>query len=174
MHRPASLLVIDVQFGFMRNGADRVVPEIRNLVSLYDPAQVYYLRYRNHPGSLFTKHLNWHEMMTSDQSALVPDVLTPEPVIFDHYGYSPPPEMIERLRGDGVREIGICGVDTDACVMAALFALWDHDIRPIVPSSYCFSSGGENMHRAALDMMLRQFGFGSVFPKRFDTDGRVT
>jgi nicotinamidase-related amidase len=167
MHRPSALLVVDMQYGFMSNGADRLVPVISDLVSMYPPEKVYYLRYRNHPGSLFTRYLNWHEFMTSDQSGIVPEVYRAGSRVFDHFGYSPPPEMLDTLKVDGLTEIGICGVDTDACVMAALFCLWDHDIRPIVLSSYCFSSGGENLHRAALDMMLRQFGLGSVFPKRF-------
>lgn len=167
MHRPAALIVVDMQFGFMTNGADRLVPEIRDLVALYPVERVYYLRYRNHPGSLFTRYLNWHAFMTSDQSAIVPEVYRPGSRVFDHFGYSPPPEMTDVLKADDLTEVGICGVDTDACVLAALFNLWDHDIRPIVLSSYCYSSGGENLHRAALDLMMRQFGFGSVFTRTF-------
>lgn len=162
MLRPKALVVVDIQQGFMQKGADRLVPEVRDLVRQFEPNRVYYLRYRNVPGSLFTKYLDWHEFLTRNHYDIVPDVLTAEPQIFDHYGYSPPPELIERLHADGIEEVGICGVDTDACVMAALFTLWDHNIRPIVLSAYCASSGGEHLHRAALDLMLRQFGSRSI------------
>lgn len=162
MELSKGLVVVDVQQGFMRNGADRIVPDIKDLVGRYDATRVYYLRYRNVPGSLFTKHLDWHDFLTRNQYEIVPDVLTSEPLVFDHYGYAPPPELIERMHADGVSEAAICGLDTDACVMAALFSLWDHNIRPVVLSAYCTSSGGEAFHRVALDLMLRQFGTGSV------------
>lgn len=166
MGLPEVLLVIDVQLGFMNKGADRVVPDIKDLVGRYRPEQVYYLRYRNVPGSLFAKYLDWHEFLTRNHYDIVPDVLTATPQVFDHYGYSPPPELIEVLQSKNVQAAGICGVDTDACVMAALFQLWDHGIRPIVLSHYCMSSGGEPFHRAALDLMMRQFGAGSIIRQR--------
>jgi hypothetical protein len=46
--------------------------------------------------------------------------------------------------------------------MAACFALWDADIKPIILADLCASSGGAMFHEAALDLMMRQFGAGVV------------
>lgn len=158
--KPDALLVIDVQYGFMDKGADRVVAPIAKLVKSWPKEKLFYLKYRNYPGSMFTKHLDWHEFITSEQVDIVSEVLVDDAKVFEHFGYSPPPELITQLKN--MQNVGICGVDTDACVMAAVFALWDADVRPIILADYCASSGGEQIHRAALDVMLRQFGTNSV------------
>jgi len=144
----------------MRKGADLVVPAIAALVKFWPQESLYYLKYKNYPGSLFTKHLDWHKFMTSDQISLVPEVYVEGAPVFDHFGYHPPPELMATLKK--YKTVGICGLDTDACVMAAVFALWDAEIRPIILSEYCASSGGVQFHQAALDLMLRQFGAQSV------------
>lgn len=158
--KPEALLVIDVQYGFMHKGADRVVEPIAALAKSWPADKLFYLKYRNYPGSLYTKHLDWHEFITSEETAIVTDVLVPDAKVFDHFGYRPPDELITQLKK--FSSVGICGADTDACVMSAVFALWDAEIRPLILADYCASSGGEQFHRAALDLMLRQFGTSSV------------
>lgn len=159
--RPDALLIIDMQNGFMRKGAEKIIPDVAVLARKWPVADLYYLKYRNFPGSLFTQYLDWHDFMTTDDANLVPDVYVEGATVFDHYGYSPTEETVAALKK--YKTVGICGVDTDACVMAAVFTLWDADIRPVVLAKYCASSGGDHMHRAALDLMLRQFGVGGVF-----------
>jgi nicotinamidase-related amidase len=158
--RPEALLVVDMQKGFMRNGAETLIPSVTTLANGWAKDKVFYLAYRNHPDSLYTRHLDWHDFMTSTEAALVDGVHAPGVPVFNHYGYRPPDELIARLRH--YPSVGICGVDTDACVMAAVFALWDAGIRPVVLADYCMSSGGASFHKAALDLMLRQFGTACV------------
>lgn len=157
-------MIIDIQHGFMRNGAESVVPTVATLVKSWPQDKLFYLRYRNYPGSLFSRHLDWHEFMSSGQINIVPEVYVDGAPVFEHYGYRPPDTLIEVLRG--FETVGICGVDTDACVMAAVFALWDAEIRPIVLADYCMSSGGRSFHLAALDLMMRQFGTDAVIRGR--------
>ncbi|MGE3771155.1 MAG: isochorismatase family protein [Bdellovibrionales bacterium] len=154
------LLVIDMQHGFMRGSAKDIIQPVARLAASYPAEKVYYLRYKNYPGSSYTKFLDWHQFMTTDQTNIVPEVYRQGCAIFDHYGYAPPPELIAELKK--YQTVGICGVDTDACVMAAVFAVWDAEIRPIVFANYCASSDGPMFHKAALDLMLRQFGTTSV------------
>jgi nicotinamidase-related amidase len=158
--KPEALLIVDVQYGFMGKGADRVIQPIAELVQKYSADSLYYLKYLNHPDSLFTKHLDWDGCMTSNQTDIVSDVYIQGSQIFNHFGYLPPSELLTALAK--YKTVGVCGVDTDACVMAAVFALWDAEIHPVVLSRYCASSGGENFHQAALDLMLRQFGAGCI------------
>jgi nicotinamidase-related amidase len=158
--KPEALLVIDMQKGFMKSGAETAIPAVKEVVTKWPVQDLYYLKYRNYPGSLFTMHLDWHEFMTSDQVDFEPGIYVEGAEVFDHYGYRPPDELLAKLKK--YKTVGICGVDTDACVMAAVFSLWDSEIRPVVLARYCASSGGDQMHRAALDLMLRQFGVHSI------------
>lgn len=164
MNKPEALLIIDIQQGFMKNGAEAVIDPIATLVESWPQDRLFYLRYRNYPGSLFARHLDWHEFMTSGQVDIVPKVYVEGAPVFEHYGYRPPDTLIEVL--SGFETVGICGVDTDACVMAAVFALWDAEIRPVVLADYCMSSGGRSFHNAALDLMLRQFGTDGILRGR--------
>ena len=160
MMKQKALLVIDVQHGFMKNGTETLVPRISELVRKWPVEDLFYLKYRNYPSSFFTKNLDWAACTTGDDINIVPEVFVQGAKVFDHYGYSPPPELLGILKDYGA--IHICGVDTDACVMAAVFSLWDAEIKPVVLEEYCGSSGGEHFHRAALGLMLRQFGAASV------------
>lgn len=157
---PKALLIIDMQAGFMRQGCEDLVPKIARLAGFFPENAIFQLRYRNYPGSAFARFLDWQECTDSQESALLPEMEKIGGHIYDHWGYLPPPELVQALKP--LAQVGICGVDTDACVMAACFALWDAEIRPWILADYCFSSGGKPLHQAALDLMRRQFGGNSI------------
>jgi len=50
--------------------------------------------------------------------------------IFVKHGYLPPPSAIEYLRGLQLDRVLVCGTQTDTCVLAAGFALFDAGLRP--------------------------------------------
>lgn len=54
-----------------------------------------------------------------------------------------------------VNEVYICGLDTDACVLATAIGLFDNLIAPIVLEDYCFSTGGEQYNEAGLKCLER-------------------
>lgn len=159
------LLVIDLQVAFMESIPADFVGRIDRFLTRWKPEQLHWLRFVNHAGSLYERAINYSECMVSPERDFIalpsfaPDL--PRKIV-THYGYSPPADFIAELKNAGHDKAGICGVDTDACVMAACFALWDAGIQPIIYSDYCHSSGGTDMHRAAIAMMFRQFGMHSM------------
>lgn len=159
--KPDALLIIDIQNGFMSKGAESVIAPVVELVSAWPQEHIYYLKYRNYPDSLFARHLDWQELMTSPEVDFVSGTYREGSPVFEHFGYKPPDDLIAALKQ--YKTVGICGVDTDACVMAAVFTLWDADIRPVILEKYCASSGGAHFHEAALGLMLRQFGTSCVY-----------
>lgn len=50
--------------------------------------------------------------------------------VFVKYGYLPPPEAIEYLRTLQADRVLVCGVQSDTCVLAAGFALFDAGLHP--------------------------------------------
>src|ERR1700752_3766655 len=58
------------------------------------------------------------------------DSLVPADKVFIKHGYLPPPELIPHLSSLGVERVLVCGVQTDTCVLAAGFALFDAGLRP--------------------------------------------
>ena len=51
----------------------------------------------------------------------------------------------------------MCGVDTDACVMATA-GLFDAGFETFVVSDGCASSGGQEYHEAAIKILERNIG----------------
>lgn len=54
--------------------------------------------------------------------------------------------------------VDVLGFDTDACVLAACFELFDLKCNFRILSDLRWSSGGEAMHTCGLSVMSRQFG----------------
>ncbi len=55
-------------------------------------------------------------------------------------------------------EIDLIGCDSDACVMATAFALFDGGYKFSILSDYIYSSENEEYNKAALDIMRKNFG----------------
>lgn len=155
----AALIIVDMQNVFLKQSSHLVTP-IQELAESWPEDGVFWLKYRNTPGSLFEKHLFWSEAMVSPEIDLIQS--KHQKNIYTHYGYSPPQEFIDHLQAKGYTSAYVCGVDTDACVYACMMKLWDNEIRPVLLKDYCASSGGVNFHDVALNLMIRQFGMDSV------------
>ena len=159
------LLVIDLQTAFTKSVSDAFIQNITGFIGGWPEELTYWLKFLNHPDSLYEKHIDYQDCTLSADSALIvppPSHAAEKRKIVNHFGYAPPQDFIAQLKSDGHNSVNICGLDTDACVMAACFSLWDAGIQPIVHTEYCQSSGGTEMHRAALSMMYRQFGMHSM------------
>lgn len=154
------LLIVDLQHEFVPLEKASFSKKIFDLIKTWPEQDVFWMRYVNHPDSLFSSELDWFECIESPEAGLITgDKVKPLNVI-DHYGYGLPPQQVERLKH--YHTVYVCGADTDACVLAACFNLWDAGIRPFVLADYCLSSGEEDFHNMALKIMERQFGPQSI------------
>ncbi len=69
------------------------------------------------------------------------------------YGLSMP--QIRRLKERNISRVTVCGLDTDACVMAVMFSLFDAGIECHLKEDLCWSSSG--LHDAAMSIIREQF-----------------
>jgi nicotinamidase-related amidase len=74
--------------------------------------------------------------------------------------------VLEILRDQKVDTVALCGVDTDACVMATALSAFDLGLRPLVLSDLCASSGGDDYHRAALMLLERNIGHRQILTSK--------
>ena len=80
--------------------------------------------------------------------------------VFIKYGYLPPPEAIEYLRNLHVDRVLVCGTQTDTCVLAAGFALFDAGLRPTLLK---WLTVGSSLDRSGdLGARLWKHHFGNV------------
>lgn len=142
--RNKGLLIVDVQVGF--NPSDELVQRIKHATESYE--RVVMTRFTNQANSLYRTVLDWH----GDGGALALHV--PRAVIIDKDGYGLSPQHLQILRDMQCAEWHLCGLETDACVLACAFSLWDAGMRPVIQPDMCDSP----LHTEGLAVARRQFG----------------
>lgn len=77
------------------------------------------------------------------------------------YGYGLPNSAIQLMGQMGVDEWHLCGLETDACVLACAFNLWDAGVRPVLLERLC-RAPDDYAHQRGIEIVRRQFGEASV------------
>ena len=71
-------------------------------------------------------------------------------------GYMENGEQIEQIKALNIESIDICGLQTDACVYAISFQLFDNGIFPNILINFCQTSPERN--NIAKEILMHQFG----------------
>ena len=165
--RKGILLAVDLQNGFLITPeCEAVVPKVVEHASQFH--QVWATRFFNRNANLY-RQLSWNEMVSGQETELS---TTLSPVVsrtFDKPSYSPMspaipwihkwhPPLLQALQSDAITTVAVCGVDTDACVMATALGLFDAGFETFVVSDGCASSGGQEYHEAAIKILERNIG----------------
>jgi len=64
-----------------------------------------------------------------------------------------------KLKKRKIEQVDICGFDTDCCVLATAYDLFDSGYRPFILKDLCFSTAKEKLHNPALKIIERSCGF---------------
>lgn len=165
---PRALVLVDLQVGFVRDDfglstiAERAAAFAREHADDY--ALVAASRFRNEPGSSYWRLVR-HDMVDEDEVALVPAVAALDAFVFDAPTYSSAtPELVQRFRDLGVVEVHVCGIDTDQCVLATVFGLFDAGFEPVVFEDLVQSASGLTCHDAGVVALRRAIGADRVRP----------
>jgi len=113
------LLVVDVQSTFsppnwLVAGIERVIERVPSIatIELHDEAR-----------TPFHGQLGWRPA-AQDTCVVAPDR------VFVKHGYTPPAEALAYLKRFNPDRVLVCGVQTETCVLAAGFALFDAGLHP--------------------------------------------
>lgn len=96
-------------------------------------------------------------MSPEDQNLVLP--LMDKDMVFDKTSYSPlTDDFLDFLTKERFDAAYICGIETDSCVLATAFALFDMGIKPIIIIDCCATCAGDELQSAAIMIMDRAFG----------------
>ena len=160
--RPNALVVVDAQRGFIADAPNG--KEVMNYVHwLLDSPQfdvVLATRFINPDNSAFRRGLDYHDLGHDNaRTNLDEHVEQRADRVITKYGYgvdSLDMDYVDgMLRGNNIDSAVVVGFDTDACVLATAFSLCDAGIVPVIDSRGCGSSGGPEVHEAALKIAAR-------------------
>lgn len=151
------LLAVDLQNSFLITPeCVAVVPKVVAHASQFH--QVWATRFFNRNPN-FSRQVNWNEMVSGQGTELSYALIGIVSKTFDKPSYSSmSPALLQALQRDAITTVAVCGVDTDACVMATALGLFDAGFETFVVSDACASSGGQEYHEAAIKILKRNIG----------------
>jgi nicotinamidase-related amidase len=154
-----ALLIIDMQRGLLRFEYATLPARIASYARNNEYAVIFASRFTNAPGSLYRSQLDWHKLSGPPATLLVPVIAALDPFEIPKTGYSALTPVLAALLHTGQFDgIDLCGIDTDQCVAATAFALFDAGVDVRILTKLCASSAGPAAHEAGLAALARALG----------------
>ena len=151
------LLIVDVQRAFVNRHTRHIPAIVESLQTQY--SHVFASRFINRAGSPWRRWMDWNGCSAGTPEANLAFDAAPRTAVFEKTGYSAAGRtLLKDLAEIGEQEIAVCGMDTDACVLATALDLFSAGVRPVVLTHACSSSGGPELHRAGLRLLERSLG----------------
>lgn len=154
-----ALIVIDVQNYFVNDFTRDVPSRISDYLRKANMQGVYFTKFINTEDSNWVKSLGWKKMFDS------PDTDLAEPLsefstnenTFEKTSYSifGAKKLTERIRSERITKLKLCGIDTDACVLASAYDAFDQGYEVEVIEEFTGSHYGLDMHKAAMNILKK-------------------
>jgi len=141
------LLIVDVQSTF--NPPEWLIDGIRFL-SAKIPT-VASIELHDEQVTPFQRQLGWHPA-AEDENLIEADE------VFIKHGYGQTAETIEFIKRLGVDRVLVCGIQTETCVLAAGFALFDAGLTPTLITDLTVGSSLDRSGRLGIDLWTHHFG----------------
>lgn len=162
---PKTLIIVDVQNGFINEYTHHVPQRVLELVQSGDYDPVLFTRFINAPNSPYRRFLDWHACESAPETNIVPELdrLARQTRIFDKLGFTGmTAELATYLQENQIECACVVGIDTDMCVLKIALDLFDLGIKPIVLSDCCASTLGLQAHLAGLAILSRNIGADQI------------
>jgi len=166
VHEQDLLIVVDVQNGFVNANSEHVVKPIFNFAQRWidGGGEVIATKFINQVGGPWETLIHWTRLQGSPETDLHPTV---RPLfesserchVIEKTTYSSiNDEVLKFLSGRVIRNIYICGIATDGCVLKTAVDVFEKRITPIVLTDLCASHAGQEIHEAGLLLTGRFIG----------------
>lgn len=149
-----TLLIIDVQ--------DKSNPNYQKCIDFAKEHQLHYgaiyatIFSTTEKPNMFHKKLCYHKCDNVDITLIESDYngLDIHFITKDTYTAN----ILKYLNPDKTKRIDIIGCDSDACIMATAFYLWDNNIDFNILSEYVYTDNKEVSNETIIKLLKRQFG----------------
>lgn len=157
-----ALVVIDVQNYFVNEHTKRVPERIVEYLEKEKPSHVLFTKFVNTPDSNFARQLNWNKCQHAPEIDFHPliEPFTEEGKVFVKNSYSAfgARGFEVYLKKHRIREMRLCGIDTDSCVLATTFDAFDCGYTVKVLGDLSGSHSGQRFHEEALRIIAKNVG----------------
>ena len=158
-----TLLVIDVQQGFITDVTAHIPTKVLRLLRRNVFDHVAFTQFVNLPGSFFETRLDWNKMKQSPEIDIVHELRPFATNCFVKYSYSClTPRMSEFIASAGSTKVFLVGLETDICVLKTATDAIEAGLAPYVVSDCCATTAGPAVHSSALGIIGRFIGRHNV------------
>lgn len=160
-----TLIVVDVQKFFLTHKTRGIIRKIQKYLkkNISDYQLVYFTLFKNDPSAPLWKLSEWKDCVASPDTDICDEIkqfTSPKNLFYKNiFSAAKVAEIKEGLRQNKISEVDLCGFDTDSCVLATAYDLFDQGIKPVVLENLTWSTSKEKLHGPALKMFLRNIGF---------------
>ena len=160
-----ALIVIDVQKYFLNEETKPIVKRIQRFLKEKSNkySAIYFTIFKNNPKSSLWQISGWKDCKDSPDIDVCDEIkkFTNGMNLFHKNFLSAYkiPKIKRGLKENKILEVDICGFDTDCCVLATAYDLFDSGIKPVVLENLTWSTSTEKLHNPALQMIKRNIGF---------------
>ncbi|MDP9530659.1 cysteine hydrolase family protein [Pseudomonas protegens] len=144
MHQ--ALLIIDVQPCF--NPPPWLVEGINRLLGRMPSVAT--VERHDESRTPFARQLGW-QPAADDQSLVAADK------VFIKHGYGPTTEILDYLKSLNPERVLVCGIQTDTCVLAAGFALFDAGLQPTLLTDLTVGSSLDRSGGLGIELWRHHF-----------------
>ena len=164
-----ALIVIDAQKYFLNKWTEpKVKPILNNIknyldVNLQKYSLIYFTIFRNDKNSPSWLISGWKDCTRSPDIDLFDELknfTNKNNVVYKNIlSAAKKPQIIEALKENKVQEVHLCGFDTDCCVLATAYDLFDLGLKPVILENLTWSTSKDKLHNAAIKMVNKNIGF---------------
>ncbi len=160
-----ALIVIDVQKYFLTEETKPIVKRIgeylKNNSTKY--SAIYFTIFKNDSDAPLWKISEWRDCTGSPDTDICDEIkeFTNDSNLFHKNILSAVkvPEISRGIKENNISEVELCGFDTDCCVLATAYDLFDQGIKPIILGNLTWSTSEGKLHKPAIQMIERNIGF---------------
>jgi nicotinamidase-related amidase len=156
-----TLLVVDVQIGFLNQFTRHIPPRIAHLVESGAFTPLLFTRFINVADGPYPRFLGWRACAGPPETDLAPELTrwATADRVFAKPGYAGiSDELAAHLTELAPDEVTIVGIDTDMCVLKVALDVFDLGIKPVILVDCCASTAGLQAHLAGLAVLARNIG----------------
>lgn len=164
-----ALIVIDVQKFFLNKETRGVVKKIQKYIRKNSDkyATIYFTIFKNDSKSSLWNISGWKECVGSldtDVCEEIKEFTNANNLFYKNFlSALKVPEIRGGLKELNISAVDLCGFDTDCCVLATAYDLFDESIKPVVLENLTWSTSEEELHKPAIQMLKRNIGFVEKF-----------
>lgn len=161
----SALVVIDVQKFFLTNKTKDVVKKIQKYLknNFKNYSAVYFTIFKNDNKSSLWRISGWKDCTDSPDTDICDEIkeFANDKNLFYKNILSAykVPEIQKGLRDQNISEVDLCGFDTDCCILATAYDLFDQGIKPVVLENLTWSTSKDKLYDPAIKIVKRNIGF---------------